>query len=62
MAVLQRLFEIRLAKYRSDPAAAKKLLSVGESARNEALDPAEVAAWTNVAGVILNLDETVTRG
>jgi uncharacterized protein DUF1553/uncharacterized protein DUF1549/cytochrome c len=62
MSVLQRLFETRLAKYRSDPAAAKKLLSVGESTRNEALDPAEVAAWTNVAGVILNLDETVTRG
>ena len=41
--------------------AALKLLSVGESPRDEKLDAAELAAWTMVASVILNLDETVTK-
>ncbi len=62
MSVVKQVFETRLAKYRGDPAVAKKLLSVGESPRNEALDAAELAAWANVASVILNLDEAVTRG
>ena len=26
------------------------------------LDPAEVAAWTAVGNVLLNLDETITKG
>ncbi len=39
-----------------------KLLAIGESKRNETLDPAELAAWTMVASTILNLDETVTKG
>ena len=29
---------------------------------DEKLDQAELAAWTTVASVILNLDETVTKG
>jgi len=62
VSVLKKVFETRLAKYRADPGAAKKLLRVGESPRNEALDAAEVAAWANVASVIMNLDETVTKG
>ena len=48
--------------YRRDGAAALKLLAVGESPRNERLDPGELAAWTMIANVILNLDETVTKG
>ena len=60
--VLKTIFNDELATYRKDTAAALKLLKVGESPRNEALDPAELAAWTTVAGVILNLDETVTKG
>ena len=44
-----------------DPDAAQKLLAVGEAPRNEKLDPAELAAWTMVASMILNLDETVTK-
>ncbi len=34
----------------------------GLSKRNEKLDAVETAAWTTVASVILNLDETVTKG
>ena len=42
-------------------AAALKLLAVGESPRDPHLDTAELAAWTNVAGVILNLDEVLNK-
>jgi hypothetical protein len=62
LAVLQKIFEKQLAVYRTDPEAALKLLSAGESKRNEQLDVAELAAWATVASVILNLDETVTKG
>jgi uncharacterized protein DUF1553/uncharacterized protein DUF1549/cytochrome c len=62
MTILRRVFEARLAKYRNDSVAAEKLLSVGESPRDKKLDAAELAAWASVASVILNLDETVTRG
>ena len=34
---------------------------VGESPRDERLDAAELAAWTTVASMILNLDETITK-
>jgi hypothetical protein len=40
---------------------AKQLLAVGEAKRNEALDPADHAAYTMVANLILNLDESVTK-
>ena len=51
----------RPAKYRHDQSAALKLLAVGESPRDPHLDTAELAAWTNVAGVILNLDEVLNK-
>ncbi len=62
LAVLGRIFAKQLEVYRKDGQAALKLLSVGESKRNDKLDVAELAAWTTVASVILNLDETVTKG
>src|SRR5581483_9545282 len=52
--VLLDLYAQQLAVYQKDPEAAKKLLSVGESLRNEKLDAAELAAWATVASVILN--------
>ncbi len=50
----------QLDYYRTDPEAAKKFLSQGESPRDETLDPGELAAYSTVASLILNLDETVT--
>jgi hypothetical protein len=61
-SVLANVFDAQLAAYRKDPKAALKLLQVGESPRNDRLDAAELAAWSVVAGLILNLDETITRG
>jgi hypothetical protein len=61
-AAMRKVYEQQLAGFRKDVKAALKLLKVGEAKRNDKLDPAELAAWTMVASVILNLDETVTKG
>jgi hypothetical protein len=50
-----------LARFRTAPAAAQSLISAGESPRDEHLDPASLAAYTATAGLILNLDEAITR-
>jgi hypothetical protein len=50
-----------LAKYQKDEQAARKLTSIGEATRDEKLDVCELAAYTAMAGVILNLDEVVTK-
>ncbi len=49
------------AEFRAAPDAAKKLLSVGESKRNEQLDPIEHAAWTSLCLAVLNLDEALNK-
>ena len=59
--VLRTLLDGRLGAYRQDRAGAMKLLAVGESPRNPRLDVAELAAYTTVASVIFNLDETITK-
>ena len=41
---------------------AKKLLTTGEMKRDESLDAAAHAAMTIVTGIIMNLDESLTRG
>ena len=61
LASLLRGFGQYAGTYRADPAAAAALLSVGESPRDPALDPAELAAYAAAANVLLNLDETMTR-
>jgi hypothetical protein len=58
---LQSLLDRQLAIYRADPAAAKALLQIGQMPSSKETDPAELAAWTNIARVLLNLHETITR-
>ncbi len=48
-------------RYGQDRGAAAKLLAEGESGRNPSLDVAELAAYANVASLMLNLSETVTK-
>jgi hypothetical protein len=49
------------AQQSADRAATLKLLAVGESKRDESLDPAQHASWTSLCLMLLNLDETVTK-
>jgi hypothetical protein len=62
LAVLVRVFDAQREAFAKDNEAALKLLRVGESRRDERLSVPELAAWTMVASVLLNLDETVTKG
>jgi hypothetical protein len=50
-----------LARFRSEPAAAEALVSAGEAPRDTQLPVDELAAYTALAGLILNLDEAITR-
>jgi len=59
--VFLEVFLKQLQIYRHNQQAAKKLLSVGSSQRDSSLDIAEHAAWTTVASMILNLDETISK-
>ncbi|HMF17137.1 MAG TPA: DUF1553 domain-containing protein, partial [Gemmataceae bacterium] len=59
--ILRSGFDAHLASYQKDRPAALKLVSAGESHRNERLEVAELAAYTAMAGLILNLDEVVTK-
>jgi hypothetical protein len=61
LRILLAGFDRHLANYRSDRQAAEKLVSAGDYPRKEQLDVAELAAYTAVAGMILNLDETITK-
>ena len=62
LAVLLNGFRDHLAAFRSDRQAAKELANAGDSKPNASLDVAELAAWTAIANLLLNLDEVVTRG
>ncbi len=50
------------AHYTSQSGAAKALLESGETRPDPRFNPAELAAWTMIANVILNLDEAVSKG
>jgi len=60
-AVLKSALKKYLAKYQGDTEAAKKLIAVGESQVNEKLNSSELAAYTMVANLLLNLDETLNK-
>jgi hypothetical protein len=51
-----------LKEFQGDVDAATKIVSAGESPRDAALDVSVLAACTMVASLILNLDETLTKG
>jgi hypothetical protein len=61
MRVLVSGFQDHLARYRGDHKAALELLGAGEAPRDKTLDVGELAAYTAVAGLILNLDEAITK-
>jgi hypothetical protein len=60
-ALLKKRAEQLRATYAQDQAAAKALLAIGESKRDEKLNPTDHAAYTVLCNMILNLDEVITR-
>ncbi|MDG3007946.1 PSD1 and planctomycete cytochrome C domain-containing protein [Paludisphaera mucosa] len=61
-APLVALYAAQLERYRSDPTAASAFATEPLGPLPDGLDPAELAAWTAVANVLLNLDAVLTRG
>ena len=59
--LLLKLLESHHKQYQADPDAVAKLNKVGLKAVSPDLNPAEHAAWTSIARVLLNLHETITR-
>jgi hypothetical protein len=59
--VLEESLSSQRAHYVADVEAAKKAIAVGESPVPGDVPPPELAAYTMVANLILNLDEVITR-
>ncbi len=60
--ILVGILQKQMAEYRNDHQAASLLLGVGDFSARKTIAPAELAAWTTIAGILLNLDETITKG
>jgi hypothetical protein len=58
---LRQLFDDSLAQFRADPAKATQMATDPIGPIPAGGDPATLAAWTAVASVVLNLDETLMK-
>jgi hypothetical protein len=59
--ILRSHFERQRDRFGKDEGAAKAFLAVGESKASDCLSPVELAAYATTVGLMLNLDETVTK-
>jgi hypothetical protein len=61
LKILRTDLDQQRARFQKDRQEALRLIAVGEAKRDEKLDPAELAAYTAVANLVLNLDEAITK-
>ena len=61
LEILKKTLEKELAIFQANKGAAEKFLAYSDLSRNQTLDPAEHAAWTMIANLIINLDESITK-
>jgi hypothetical protein len=61
LAILRDSLRAEEIDYKRDPRKANELASVGASPAPAKIAKPELAAYTVVAGMILNLDETISR-
>ncbi len=59
--LLLGVYSEQSARFAQDVEAARELTEVGDADMPEQLSVAEVAAWTTLANVLFNLDETITK-
>jgi hypothetical protein len=62
VATLVELFRSEQARYRNDIPAATALATDPLGPLPKGMDPADVAAWTTVANILLNLDGVLMKG
>jgi hypothetical protein len=61
LRILLETYEHQLAAFRADRMAAERFLSVGTFRPGAEVDPVELAAWSAMASLLLNLDESLTK-
>jgi hypothetical protein len=59
--ILKEAYEKQLARFAANPEAAKQAVTFGESKPKAELSVPELAAYTLVANVLLNMDETLNK-
>jgi hypothetical protein len=59
--IIAEFFEKQFDKYQSAPEEAMKAITFGESEPAKDLNSSELAAWSLVANLILNMDEAIVR-
>ena len=62
LSEIRQSFLVELSHFESDRPAANQLVHVGESSPPLETDICELAAWTIIGNILLNLDETITKG
>lgn len=62
MQILQKSLDQMLTAYEANEAGARLLIAVGDAVTDSSISPAELAAYTAVANIILNMDEVITKG
>jgi hypothetical protein len=59
--LMKRTWERSLARWQAKPTDADRLLDQGEAPLPRKQSRVELAAWTNLSSLLLNLDEAVTK-
>ena len=60
-AILQKALDLQIARYAQDTKAADDFTKVGDLPRPADAKTPELAAWTALANVVLNLNETISN-
>lgn len=61
LLLLRPLIQDSAARFAKDPTLADKLLSIGRTPRNAAFNAQELATWTSLMSLLLNLDEAISK-
>ena len=62
LGLLRKALDERLSQFKKDPESAARIISVGQAPIDSKLDSAELAAYTTIARMMLNLSEFITKG
>ncbi|HEX9793158.1 MAG TPA: DUF1553 domain-containing protein, partial [Planctomycetota bacterium] len=61
LGVLLGLYHEQFHAFLDDDAAARALIEIGDAPTDAGLDPTELAAWTLIGNLLLNLDEVLVK-
>ena len=61
LRILAETLALHRREYRDNPEAATRLLAVGEAKISKGVDAGELAAWTVLSNLLLNLDEAISK-